>query len=306
MGSGARELKLEPAARRDGLALAVARPRGRHGRRGLVVRRRARRTRRRARAAQRRRGRAPPGCRRCSSCSPGGWCATRPTRRPAGGFVVGWLAIAFGVLGIVSIAHGVPDSTEGAAAMRRAGGDIGYLSSSPLSSGLTDYVAAPLLGAARHLRHLRPDRAPRSRSLPSRLLQLRDQLLRRHAGTSRREDEPRDRPARQRRRRPSARRSAFAQPGGRLLRPTRPTTSPSDKSPGLAAAARRDDADDASDAAPAAEAPKPARPGARPEEGRAAAASGVRRLQAPAAGAAARRQPRPRRVPRPTTPSSPR
>ena len=179
VGSGARELKLEPAARRDGLgltvlALAVVTAAAvwweAGGPAGHVV-------------ANVLRGAVGAGA---------AWLppllvllAWRLVRHPAepgsgGRLVVGWLCIAFGVLGIVHIAHGVPDSTKGASAMRHAGGDVGYLSSSPLASGLTPWVAAPLLGLLAIFGVCVLTRTPLA-SLPARLLMLRDRLLHRSA-----------------------------------------------------------------------------------------------------------------------------
>ncbi len=182
VGSGARELKLEPAARRDGLGLAVLAL-------GVVT----------AAAvwwsAGGPAGRVVANVLRSAVGAGAAWLpplllllAWRLVRHPAeagsgGRLVVGWLCIAFGVLGIVHIAHGVPDSTKGAAAMRHAGGDIGYLSSSPLASGLTPYVAAPLLGLLAIFGICVLTRTPLA-SLPSRLLMLRDRLLHRTAEDS--------------------------------------------------------------------------------------------------------------------------
>ena len=177
VGSGARELKLEPAQRRDGLALAVLAlalvtasavwwsaggPAG-----GLIAR-----------------------LLRTVVGSGASWLppllvllAWRLVRRlpdPAnrGRLIFGWLAIAFGVLGIVHIAHGVPDSTKGAAAMRHAGGMIGYLGSSPLSSGLTTYVAAPLLALLALFGVCVLTSTPVAQ-IPERAMMLVDKLLRR-------------------------------------------------------------------------------------------------------------------------------
>ncbi|HEX4018676.1 MAG TPA: DNA translocase FtsK 4TM domain-containing protein [Frankiaceae bacterium] len=179
VGSGARELKLEPAARRDGLGLAILAL-------GVVT----------AAAvwwsAGGPAGRVVANVLRSAVGSGAAWLppllvllAWRLVRHPAepgsgGRLVVGWLCIAFGVLGIVHIAHGVPDSTKGASAMRHAGGDIGYLSSSPLASGLTPYVAAPLLALLAIFGICVLTRTPLA-SLPSRLLMLSDRLLHRTA-----------------------------------------------------------------------------------------------------------------------------
>jgi S-DNA-T family DNA segregation ATPase FtsK/SpoIIIE len=63
---------------------------------------------------------------------------------PAGRQVVGWIAMVFGLLGLVNIAAGLPrpDAPE---RLRSAGGIIGFLSSSLLSDLLTVWVAVPLL-----------------------------------------------------------------------------------------------------------------------------------------------------------------
>jgi S-DNA-T family DNA segregation ATPase FtsK/SpoIIIE len=145
VGNGARELKVEPAQRRDGLGLAVLAL-------ALIVAAAV------WFAAGGPAGRVVGRLLRSAIGVGAAWLppllaflAWRLVRKPAdpsarGRLVVGWAAIALGVLGIVHIAHGVPDSTSGASAMRRAGGAVGYLASSPLASGLTPYVATPLLG----------------------------------------------------------------------------------------------------------------------------------------------------------------
>jgi S-DNA-T family DNA segregation ATPase FtsK/SpoIIIE len=76
--------------------------------------------------------------------------AWRLLRRPSdptarGRLLVGWTALAAGVLGLVHLAHGTPAPPGGATAMRHAGGIVGFLASSPLRSALGPYVAAPLL-----------------------------------------------------------------------------------------------------------------------------------------------------------------
>ncbi|MGI8615076.1 MAG: DNA translocase FtsK [Nocardioidaceae bacterium] len=65
---------------------------------------------------------------------------------PVGRQVIGWGAMTFGVLGLVHIAHGLPRPADGSAAMREAGGAVGYLASA-LVVGLfrTNLVAIPLL-----------------------------------------------------------------------------------------------------------------------------------------------------------------
>ncbi len=59
--------------------------------------------------------------------------------------VIGWTALIIGVLGLVHIAHGTPRLTHGAAAIRAAGGLIGYAVSVPLVAAVTPWVATPLL-----------------------------------------------------------------------------------------------------------------------------------------------------------------
>jgi DNA segregation ATPase FtsK/SpoIIIE, S-DNA-T family len=58
---------------------------------------------------------------------------------------IGWTALLLGVLGMIHIAKGTPHPSDGSAAMRAAGGYLGYAVSGPLASALTPWVAAPLL-----------------------------------------------------------------------------------------------------------------------------------------------------------------
>jgi S-DNA-T family DNA segregation ATPase FtsK/SpoIIIE len=62
-----------------------------------------------------------------------------------GRIVIGGLALTVGVLGLVHIAHGTPSPTDGASAMRAAGGFIGFFASAPMVAAVTPWVAAPLL-----------------------------------------------------------------------------------------------------------------------------------------------------------------
>ncbi len=69
----------------------------------------------------------------------------RPDRNgPAGRQVIGWTAIMFGLLGLINIARGLPE-TNAPERLRAAGGIIGYISSSLLADLLSVYVAVPLL-----------------------------------------------------------------------------------------------------------------------------------------------------------------
>jgi S-DNA-T family DNA segregation ATPase FtsK/SpoIIIE len=69
----------------------------------------------------------------------------RPDRNgPAGRQFVGWTAVLFGLLGLVNIARGLPETND-PERLRAAGGIIGYISSSLLAELLSVYVAVPLL-----------------------------------------------------------------------------------------------------------------------------------------------------------------
>ena len=59
--------------------------------------------------------------------------------------VIGGAALIVGGLGLAHIAHGTPGPSAGYAAMRAAGGLIGYAVSAPLVAAVTPWVAAPLL-----------------------------------------------------------------------------------------------------------------------------------------------------------------
>jgi DNA segregation ATPase FtsK/SpoIIIE, S-DNA-T family len=78
-----------------------------------------------------------------------GWRNLRDpeTNGPAGRQVIGWVALAFGVLGVVHIAAGNPHPVAGDATdLQDAGGAIGYVVSSLMLDLLrTPYVVVPLL-----------------------------------------------------------------------------------------------------------------------------------------------------------------
>jgi DNA segregation ATPase FtsK/SpoIIIE, S-DNA-T family len=59
---------------------------------------------------------------------------------------IGWVALLIGVLGLVHIAKGTPSPSDGAVAIRTAGGIIGWAVSAPLVKLLSLWVATPLLG----------------------------------------------------------------------------------------------------------------------------------------------------------------
>jgi len=62
-----------------------------------------------------------------------------------GRLTIGGSALLVGALGLLHIAHGTPTPADGSAAMRAAGGFIGYAVSAPLVAVVTPWVAAPLL-----------------------------------------------------------------------------------------------------------------------------------------------------------------
>ncbi len=62
-----------------------------------------------------------------------------------GRMLIGWTALLIGALGLVAIAHGTPPPGDGVAAIRAAGGFIGYAVSTPLVAAVTPWVAIPLL-----------------------------------------------------------------------------------------------------------------------------------------------------------------
>ena len=147
LGSGARELKLDRAHRRDGIALALL------ALASVLV------------AAVWFDAGGPAGARVATATRGlvGGLGAAvlpvvlvgftwRLVRHPPGPpgtrgrLLIGWTALAAGVVGLVHLANGVPDPSGGARPMRAAGGLLGFLASSPLATGVTPYLAAPLLG----------------------------------------------------------------------------------------------------------------------------------------------------------------
>ena len=64
-----------------------------------------------------------------------------------GRMVIGWTALMVGALGLVHISDGTPGPADGGAAMRAAGGLIGYVASAPLVHLGTKWAAVPILAA---------------------------------------------------------------------------------------------------------------------------------------------------------------
>jgi DNA segregation ATPase FtsK/SpoIIIE, S-DNA-T family len=58
---------------------------------------------------------------------------------------IGWTALLLGAAGLIHMAKGTPYPSAGPAAMRAAGGLVGFAVAGPLTAALTPWVAAPLL-----------------------------------------------------------------------------------------------------------------------------------------------------------------
>ncbi|HEY2580130.1 MAG TPA: DNA translocase FtsK [Streptosporangiaceae bacterium] len=103
-----------------------------------------------------------------------GWRFLRHPDRNAetGRMVIGWAALIIGAVGLVHIANGTPQPTDGSTAMRHAGGLIGFFASAPLVAGLTSWVAAPLLALVAGFGVLVITATP-LHTLPGRLTELR-------------------------------------------------------------------------------------------------------------------------------------
>jgi DNA segregation ATPase FtsK/SpoIIIE, S-DNA-T family len=81
-----------------------------------------------------------------------GLLAVRFLRHPdsnadTGRMVIGWTALLVGALGLLHIADGTPGPANGGAAMRAAGGLVGYIAASPLVHLATKWAAVPVLAA---------------------------------------------------------------------------------------------------------------------------------------------------------------
>ncbi len=112
-----------------------------------------------------------------------GWRTMRDpvSNGPAGRQVIGWTALAFGLLGIVHIANGSPQPVAGdATPLQSGGGAVGYVVSSLLLDLLRSaYVVVPLLLMLVVFGILVVTATP-VYQVPQRLADLRDQALGRH------------------------------------------------------------------------------------------------------------------------------
>ncbi len=109
-----------------------------------------------------------------------------------GRMVIGWTALLVGALGLIHIASGTPGPADGGAAMRSAGGLIGYLASAPLVHLVTKWAAVPVLAA---VAGLRPAGHHRHAAAPGAGPAGRAARVRVRAGACRKMATPRARPA---------------------------------------------------------------------------------------------------------------
>ncbi|WP_285730828.1 DNA translocase FtsK [Nocardiopsis sp. ATB16-24] len=63
----------------------------------------------------------------------------------AGRLLIGFTAIMLGLLGLIHIAHGIPQPSEGLEALQESGGLIGFVASGPLSAVVTPWLTGVLL-----------------------------------------------------------------------------------------------------------------------------------------------------------------
>jgi S-DNA-T family DNA segregation ATPase FtsK/SpoIIIE len=74
------------------------------------------------------------------------WVLRHPAgHAPTGRIVIGWAACIGGVLGIAHAIAGTPQPIDGANAMRGGGGFVGFMVAAPLVSGLTAWLAVPVM-----------------------------------------------------------------------------------------------------------------------------------------------------------------
>jgi S-DNA-T family DNA segregation ATPase FtsK/SpoIIIE len=105
------------------------------------------------------------------------WVLRHPAgHAPTGRIVIGWAAVIGGVLGIAHALAGTPQPVEGSAAMRDGGGFVGFMVAAPLVSGLTVWIALPLMLLMVGFGVLVLTSTP-VHLVPQRLAALRDRLL---------------------------------------------------------------------------------------------------------------------------------
>ncbi|MDO5696501.1 MAG: DNA translocase FtsK [Dermatophilus congolensis] len=89
---------------------------------------------------------------------------------------IGITALAVSLCGLIHIARGLPQMSDGLEAIRDAGGIIGYLASVPLVAGLTTWGAVPVLLVVAFFGFLVVTATP-VRRIPSRLREVHDKLF---------------------------------------------------------------------------------------------------------------------------------
>lgn len=95
---------------------------------------------------------------------------------PAGRPVIGWSAMALGVLGLVHIQHGLPRPSGGSGPMREAGGAVGYIGSALVADLFrSTLIAIPLLALLAFFGLLVVTATP-VYQIPARLGAVRDRL----------------------------------------------------------------------------------------------------------------------------------
>ena len=105
------------------------------------------------------------------------WVLRHPAgHAPTGRLVIGWACCIGGVLGIAHAVAGTPQPVEGAEAMRSGGGFAGFMVAAPLVSGLTTWVAVPVMALMVGFGVLVLTATP-VHQVPERLAELRDRLL---------------------------------------------------------------------------------------------------------------------------------
>jgi S-DNA-T family DNA segregation ATPase FtsK/SpoIIIE len=105
------------------------------------------------------------------------WVLRHPAgHAPAGRIVIGWAACIGGVLGIAHALAGTPQPFDGAAAMRSGGGFVGFMVAAPLVSGLTVWLALPVMVLMVGFGVLVLTATP-VHQVPERLAELRDRML---------------------------------------------------------------------------------------------------------------------------------
>ena len=108
------------------------------------------------------------------------WRLLRTPSNPAtrGRLLIGWATFAFGALGVLHILHSTPTPNAGARTMRRAGGVVGFIASSPIESAVGGIIGVAVLVLIALFGALVITATPVN-TVPARISELLDRLLRR-------------------------------------------------------------------------------------------------------------------------------